>query len=116
LEVLAIAFAVLVIIAFLALRPRPDVSGAEARDLVRAGAKLVDVRRPDEFSASHLPGATNVPLDEIDGRASELGAADATIIVYCARGVRSARAAQKLRAKGFTNVHDLGGLERWSSS
>lgn len=112
-EVLAIAFALLLVIAFLALRPRPDVSGAEARALVEAGARLVDVRSHDEYAQGHLPGATNLPLGEIARRAAEIGPADSKVVVYCSRGVRSARAAQMLRARGFTDVLDLGAMSRW---
>ena len=112
-EVLAIAFAVLVVVAFLALRPRPDVSGDEARALVAAGARLIDVRSAEEFAAGHVAGATNVPVAEIAARASEIGVADSKVVVYCATGVRSARAAQILRSRGWTDVHDLGGMKRW---
>ena len=69
-----------------------------------AGAPLIDVRTPAEFSAGHLPGARNIPLSRSGGAA---GLGD-TIVVYCASGARSARAASALRAAGVGAVFDLG--------
>jgi len=89
------------------------IDGARAKKLVREGAKLVDVRSPEEYAEKHVPGAENIPVDVIDGR--DLGPKDKPIVVYCHSGRRSARAADTLRAKGYTNVHDLGAMTSWPS-
>ena len=87
--------------------------GARAKQLVAEGATLLDVRTPGEFGGSHLPGAKNIPVDELEARVAELDTSR-PVVTYCAAGVRSARAASLLRTKGFT-VHDLGTASAWPS-
>jgi phage shock protein E len=90
-----------------------DVSGAEARELVRAGARLVDVRTPGEFAAGHIPGAVNLPVQQLAVRMSELEPKAAAVVVYCRSGHRSGTAARMLKNAGFASVHDLGAMSRW---
>jgi phage shock protein E len=90
-----------------------DVSGAQARQLVRAGARLVDVRTPGEFAAGHLPGAINIPVQELEARVGELRPVDAAVVVYCRSGHRSGNAARLLKSAGFAAVRDLGPMSRW---
>lgn len=93
------------------------ISPDEASALVAApeGPLLLDVRTPAEFSRGHIPGALNVPVDELDARLADLGAArERGAIVYCERGPRATRAATKLRDAGFTSVRELdGSFSRW---
>lgn len=91
------------------------VGGVEAHALVRDGARLVDVRTAQEYASSHLDGALNLPVQELDRRLGELGRRDAPVVVYCHSGNRSARAARLLAAAGFSRVYDLGGIDRWDS-
>jgi adenylyltransferase/sulfurtransferase len=77
---------------------------------------LLDVREPSERERAHIAGAQLLPLARLD---SELGALsdwkDATVVVHCHKGVRSARAARALAERGFTDVWSLaGGIEAWS--
>src|SRR3954447_460235 len=90
-----------------------EIPGADARRLVAAGARLVDVRSPDEYAGGHLPGAVNIPVQELDRRLAEIGPADHELIVYCRSGHRSTRAAELLRQHGFTRVHNLGPMTAW---
>jgi rhodanese-related sulfurtransferase len=82
------------------------------------GALVLDVRSEEEFSASHVPGALNIPHDEIGDRLSEMGAAkSAPIVVYCQRGGRAGKAAETLLDAGYTNVlHLEGDMEGWLAS
>lgn len=105
--------AVVLAIAFPLLSRGGDVSGSEARGLVEAGARLLDVRTPGEFADGHLDGAINIPLGDLDRRMSELDPKDRPIVVYCRSGSRSARAADKLEGAGYNAVHDLGAMSRW---
>jgi rhodanese-related sulfurtransferase len=88
-----------------------SVGGKRAKALVAAGAKLVDVRSPQEFTEGHLDGAVNVPSAEIAN--TDFGPKDKTIVVYCGSGVRSAKAAAKLESRGYTEVYDLGAMSTW---
>jgi len=74
------------------------------------GAYVIDVRTKGEYAGGHYPGAVNLPLDTLSSHTKKLGAADRSIVVYCASGGRSAQAATLLRSAGFTNVTDAGGL------
>jgi phage shock protein E len=84
---------------------------ADPHQLVADGATLLDVRSPAEYAERHLEGATLIPVDEVEGRLSEIPR-DAPVVVYCRSGGRSARAAATLRAEGY-EVHDLGGIDNW---
>lgn len=99
--------------AFLLFRRAGDLTPAEAHRLVEDGALLVDVRSPTEFAGGHLPGAVNVPVNEIGGRIVELGPLDRPVVVYCRSGNRSARAAGVLTRGGRRAVHNLGAMSRW---
>ncbi|MCI1256170.1 MAG: ThiF family adenylyltransferase [Corynebacterium provencense] len=102
---------------------RPGQSGvAGLPDL--DGAVLMDVREPDEYTAVHIPGAVNVPLsvlrtgtaaagDEVTALAREARESGRPLVVYCASGVRSARAVELLAGGGITAVSYPGGIEAW---
>lgn len=86
--------------------------------LVREGVVvLIDVREPQDFERSHLPGAISVPLDQLAARADELRATGKPIIVYCCgkgSGVDSERAIATLRSLGVDDVRAIaGGFQRW---
>ncbi len=74
-----------------------------AADLV-----LVDVRTQEEYRAGHLPGALNIPLEELRQRCGELWP-DRETVVYCRQGLRGYLAARILMQKGFSRVFNLGG-------
>ncbi|MBC8071217.1 MAG: rhodanese-like domain-containing protein [Deltaproteobacteria bacterium] len=104
---------VLLVVGYLIFRSRADVSGSEARQLVDAGAVLLDVRTPQEFSGGHIEGAINIPVQELHHRLADVGAHDRAVVVYCRSGMRSARASAMLKEAGFSAVRDLGGIGRW---
>jgi rhodanese-related sulfurtransferase len=71
---------------------------------------ILDVRTPAEFAKGHIPGAINIPHDELAGRVEELGVdRDAEVVVYCRSGRRAGVAESVLVESGFSNVHDLSG-------
>ncbi len=84
------------------------VSGREARELRARGVPFVAVFSAAEFSQAHIPGSVNIPVQELADRIDELAAAD-EVLVYCASGMRSARAA-RLLAEAGKKVYDLGGM------
>lgn len=86
----------------------------KARAAMQAGARLVDIRGPDEYAREHIPGASNIPLDRI----GELGAGASPVIFHCRSGVRTeANAAQLAAATGNAPAYILsGGIDAWRSA
>lgn len=82
-----------------------------ARQLVAEGALLLDVRTPPEFEGGHLPGATNIPVQELAFRLDEI-AAGRKVVVYCRSGARSAVAKKLLESEGH-EVLDIGTMAAW---
>lgn len=112
-SLVVLSVGVAVVLGFWLLRRMGQIPSAQARRLVEAGARLVDVRTPDEFASSHLPGAINVPLQELSVRIKSLGAKQTPVVLYCASGTRSAMAQSILRREGFEKVFNLGSMARW---
>ena len=77
------------------------------------GALLLDVREADEYAEGHIPGAKNVRLQALRDVSEEIDP-DTPLYVYCQSGGRSFKAATVLRGVGFTNVTDLGGINRYT--
>jgi rhodanese-related sulfurtransferase len=90
-----------------------EVSAERARELQAEGARLVDVRRDDEWAAGHIEGAEHVPLDALPQRAGELG--PGPIVFYCAVGERSLMAAEALSAAGREALSIEGGIGAWEA-
>ena len=89
-------------------------AGTAIRLLDAGKAVAVDVREPDEYAVGHIPGAKLLPLGEVNRRAAEVRPEkEATWLVYCRTGRRSAEAVQKLDALGYSNLYDLGGILSW---
>ncbi len=76
---------------------------------------LIDVRELPEWSEGHLEGARFFPLSKIQsGELPSFPPETSQIVLYCQKGVRSAKAAELLAEKGTRNVwHLTGGLESW---
>lgn len=76
---------------------------------------ILDVRRADEFAEGHIPGAINVPNEEIvSAPPAELPDKNKTIYVYCRSGRRSREVALKLVEMGYTDIVDCGGILDWT--
>ena len=73
---------------------------------------ILDVRRPDEFAEGHIPGAINVPNEEIGTvEIAELPDKSQLILVYCRSGRRSKEASEKLVKLGYTHIVEFGGIQ-----
>ena len=74
------------------------------------GARVVDVRTPEEFDAGHLDGAVNIDYQAADFAelVGELPK-DVPYVVYCASGRRATGAVEQMRDLGFTDVANGGG-------
>jgi len=69
---------------------------------------LLDVRTPDEYKDGHIPGAKNIPVQELDRRLNELDR-QKNVIVYCRTGHRSTKAFHILKQNGFSAVRNFKG-------
>jgi adenylyltransferase/sulfurtransferase len=75
---------------------------------------LLDVREPSEWAIARIDGARLIPLASLEDAARSLDRSR-EIVVHCHHGMRSAGAAQFLRAQGFERIWNLaGGIARWS--
>ena len=80
-----------------------------------SGYIILDVRRPDEYAAGHIPNAINVANESIGtDEIPELPDRDQLILVYCRSGRRSKEAAEKLTKLGYTNIVEFGGILDWT--
>lgn len=87
----------------------------ELQDELDAGALLVDVRTPGEFTHSPIPGAVNIELDALRERLGELEI-DRPIIVHCQVGLRGYLAARILNQHGYQVRNLDGGWKTWNSA
>ena len=69
---------------------------------------VLDVRTPQEFAEGHVPGAVNVPHDQLASRLGEVPK-DKDVVLYCRSGRRSTLAGDVLAANGYTRVSHLEG-------
>ncbi|MCM1037384.1 MAG: FAD-dependent oxidoreductase, partial [Bacteroides sp.] len=77
---------------------------------------LIDVRTPMEYAAGALPGAVNIPLDDMRERLAEIPA-DRPIVVYCGVGLRGYLASNILRLRGYSDVRNLiGGIKTYRTA
>lgn len=97
----------------------PTLSVADlARQMQTSNAPLVvDVRSAEEFATGHIPGARNIPFQEIGGRMDELDSPTG-VALYCMVGPRARKAEDALVAAGFDAPiqHIDGGLGAWKAA
>ena len=90
-------------------------NGASAEQPVQIDlntAILLDVRSPEEYASGYLQGARNIPHDQIEAEIAAVAPdKSAQIILYCRSGRRANTALETMRAMGYANVSNYGGLE-----
>ena len=94
---------------------RVDLSPEEAKARMEANPDLIllDVRTQEEYDDGHIPGAVCLPSDMIEEGMPFSFDKDAEILLYCHSDKRSAEAASRLRAMGYTNVSDICCILDW---
>jgi phage shock protein E len=85
------------------------------KEKIASGATVVDVRTGEEYADGCFPGAITIPVNVLAKKSGTLGTKTKPIIVYCASGSRSALAASILKAQGFSDVTNAGGINRMPS-
>ena len=79
---------------------------------METNAVLLDVRTPEEHKNGYLKGAVLLPLAELESKiVNEVPDKNTPIYIYCRSGRRSGIAVEKLKAVGYTKLHNLGGLK-----
>lgn len=74
---------------------------------------VLDVRTPQEYAEAHVPGAVNVPYDQLASRLAEVPQ-DKDVVLYCKSGRRAGIAADVLAANGYTRLSHLeGDMSAW---
>ena len=97
------------------VEPFTRVNPAEALELVRQGAILIDVREPEEYAQGHAAGARLVPVNTIFTDPS-LVPAETDVVFICKSGRRSAMAAEMAAASGRAHgrLYSVdGGTDAW---
>ncbi len=102
-----------VIAAFFVMKRLALVGAAQARECLKAGAKVIDVRSPGEFKQDHLPGAINIPLDDLREQIGRHAPdKNGPILLHCLSGGRSGIARSVLKGMGYTQCYNLGSFGR----
>ena len=116
------AVVVVAVVAIIAFLPRghssslpKEISVAQAKEKYDAGTFLLDVRQPEEWNETHVPGTTLIPLGELASRVDELPK-DKEIVVICRSGNRSQEGRDILLNSGFKRVTSVaGGVNDWKA-
>jgi rhodanese-related sulfurtransferase len=89
-----------------------EITPERAAELIKAGALLVDVRRPYEWDAGRIAGAIHIEINDLAASAESLPR-DRPVVFYCRSGSRSALAAAAFRQAGWQAYNLDGGLFAW---
>jgi len=103
-----IVLIMLVTVVVISMRLRAGETNIVTMEKIQQGALVIDVRTPAEFASGHYKGAINIPVADLQARLAEIGDKQKPLVVYCASGIRSAKAAGILVAAGFTDVTNAG--------
>ena len=100
-----------------AKRQIDEVTPEQVRDMQAQSERVVylDVREPNEWNLGRLPHAIHLPRGNLESKVEGMIGRDKKIIVYCARGNRSALAALTLKQMGYENVASMArGIQGWA--
>lgn len=90
-----------------------EITIDELKTVIAAGARVIDVREPDEYASAHVPSAQLVPLGTVPDNVDKFRS-DVDVFVVCHSGGRSMRACEYLHDQGITNVVNVvGGTSGW---
>ncbi len=96
----------------------PSISAAalHARRQLGTAPIVIDVRTPEEYASGHIPGAVNVPFDQVAQRIAEVDGSHG-VVLYCMVGPRARKGESALLAAGYEKVFHLeGGLAAWQAT
>lgn len=90
------------------LGPKVDYKSLVAEQ----GAKIIDVRTPQEFNSGNVPGSINIPLNQISHKINKLKSIKKPLVLCCASGNRSGQAKSMLEREGIQDVYNGGGWRK----
>lgn len=90
------------------LGPKVDYKSLVAEQ----GAKIIDVRTPQEFNSGNVPGSINIPLNQISHKVNKLKSIKKPLVLCCASGNRSGQAKSMLEREGIQDVYNGGGWRK----
>ena len=96
----------------------PSISPAELHAQRESGAApvVIDVRTPEEYASVHIPGAVNIPFDQVADRIGEIESSQG-VALYCMVGPRARKGESALLAAGYEEIFHLeGGLAAWQAA
>ncbi len=94
-------------------KAKAELSEAEAREYLKRGALVVDVRTVAEFQTKSLTNVINIPLDEVKTKfPTAVTNKSDVVLLHCRSGRRSGIAVGQLRTLGYTNVFNIGSFEQ----
>jgi len=88
----------------------------EVLEMLQKNAPVIylDVREPNEWNLGHLPNAMHIPRGNLESNIEARAGREEAIVIYCARGNRSALAADTLQQMGYANVSSMAdGFGAW---
>lgn len=101
------------ILLFFVLKRMWSAGPAVVSDSLRRGAKVIDVRTEAEYRERHLPGAINIPLNQLSSQISRyVPDKDQPVLLHCLSGGRSGIGTGILKRMGYRQCYNLGSLER----
>ena len=110
---LAVIFVGVVLVAFFIIKRLSFVSEQIARKHLAEGARVIDVRSPEEFLSGHVTNAVNIPLGGLrENIPSRMKDKNQVLLLYCLSGGRSGIAKQRFKGLGYQNVFNLGSYGR----
>jgi len=101
------------IVAFYLIKAAGQISRKSAKQYLRNGALLIDVRSEEEFRTRHLPRAINVPSTEIEAALPKtVKDKDKVLLLHCESGLRSGAAKKTARKLGYKSTYNIGSFDR----
>jgi phage shock protein E len=101
------------IAAFLIFKQMSVVKPETAREWLKMGATVIDVRSGAEFQEKHLPGAINIPFNRLGDEIARLAPnKEQPLLLHCLSGTRSGMGTSALKKMGYQNVFNLGSYSR----
>ena len=84
-----------------------NITSVQASNLIRSNAKVIDIRDKNDFNKSHIYGAVNIGINEVEKVLRLFPNKNEKIIVVCSKAIRSIAIAEQLSEMGYRNVYNL---------